>query len=55
MKNPEVVRALLWAAVAFLCWNIIAHRIWPPAEKPVPETPPQVANGVDEDQPQNDE
>jgi YidC/Oxa1 family membrane protein insertase len=48
MKNPDVVRALLWAAVIFLAWNILAHRIWPPVEKPAPETPPETVDAVDE-------
>ncbi len=48
MRNPDVVRALLWAAVVFLAWNILAHRIWPPVETPAPQTPPATVDGVDE-------
>lgn len=30
MGNREVLRALLWAAMAFFAWQLIAVQIWPP-------------------------
>jgi len=43
--NKDVVRALLWGAVAFLAWNIIAVRLWPPTPRPEPAPPASAVDG----------
>ncbi len=46
MNNKEVVRALLWAALVFFAWQIIAVRIWPPTPKSKPSPTADAGNGT---------
>jgi len=40
MDNKNFFRALFWALLIFLMWQMIAVRIWPPPQKPTPSTAP---------------
>ncbi len=44
MEGKDVVRALLWAAVVFFVWQMIAVRVWPPTPVNTDRTPAEVAS-----------
>ncbi|NOT01081.1 MAG: membrane protein insertase YidC [Phycisphaerales bacterium] len=43
MQNKDMLRALFWAALVFLAWQLIALRIWPPATPGAPPAASDVA------------